>query len=369
MNDDLLPPIDTNQADPPPPAEETPKVEIPIKRNEYAENRMFLTFKKRSFSAPSVPEKKKLIKAILLGVVALILLICFGIKLNDIVKVKNTYKDNMEAKYGIDWEEDHPSRLFNSITQEEYEDYMETEYGSNWRKDYSSYVADMRTNLILYSIVVAIASLMLLISIKRAIGPIIAYKTALAKYNSDVAEQDRKIASLISQEEYDRRVKVAAEEIWANSFDFLGIDEDQVNQVNPICVYGQEIKADSIFKFDCIDGKTRGSDHSATVYRFSENQIFIYKKDFSMVNKDDYEEESHEYFFKDIVTMSIKHKSSTVIETVVDGSNTKKVPKAIASDSFQLITAGANKVSSTFISSDETRGTINGMKQYLREKK
>jgi len=144
----------------------------------------------------------------------------------------------------------------------------------------------------------------------------------------------------------------------------IGIDEDEVNLIEPILIHGpyfREIQTAFLYKRgkDNID---RSSNYKASVLYFSDDQIFLYSVAFSII-ADERKVDTIEYFYKDIVSV-----------TTSDETQKVKLPGSseitVRFNEFKLTTSGGTSMTNSIISLDnETEKAIHGMRQLIRQKK
>ena len=134
----------------------------------------------------------------------------------------------------------------------------------------------------------------------------------------------------------------------------LGIDEEQVNEISPVCFEGFDYKNAYVKK--TINGKWISSRYEVTWIFFSDSQVHVYSCGFDM-DKENKKESTSEYFYKDVNSFS------TISEEEV-GQNNITVP----TEKFGMYGAGIN-FECALTNCDNVVQSINGMRQKLREKK
>lgn len=149
----------------------------------------------------------------------------------------------------------------------------------------------------------------------------------------------------------------------------LGIDEDQVKEVDPICLEGPAYKT-STWRRRGGDQTNRYSAYQVTYIFCSSDQVYAYQYTINL-DSDEKKERSEEYFYKDITNFtSIDDteefefevtkggcKPSTEIQRIKVNTNTFKI--AVPGDAFEC----------SMISNSEIEGQIQALKAKLREKK
>ena len=149
----------------------------------------------------------------------------------------------------------------------------------------------------------------------------------------------------------------------------LGIDEDQVKEVDPICLEGPAYKT-STWRRRGGDQTNRYSAYQVTYIFCSSDQVYAYQYTINL-DSDEKKERAEEYFYKDITNFtSIDDteefefevtkggcRPSTEIQRIKVNTNTFKI--AVPGDAFEC----------SMISNSEIEGQIQALKAKLREKK
>ena len=147
----------------------------------------------------------------------------------------------------------------------------------------------------------------------------------------------------------------------------LGIDEDQVKEVDPICLEGPFYKESR--KRCGTDGLNRYSAYQITYIFCSSDQVYVYQYTVNL-DKDDKKERAEEYFYKDITNFTTVDESEKfqfeVSAGCMKGTKIKEIP--VNTNSLKIAVPGESFMCS-MISSDETEGQIQALKAKLREKK
>ena len=149
----------------------------------------------------------------------------------------------------------------------------------------------------------------------------------------------------------------------------LGIDEDQVKEVDPICLEGPVYK-NSTYRRRGADQVNRYSAYQVTYIFCSSDQVYAYQYTINL-DSDEKKERAEEYFYKDITNFtSIDDteefefevtkggcKPTTELQRLKVNTNTFKI--AVPGDAFEC----------SMISNSEIEGQIQALKAKLREKK
>lgn len=142
----------------------------------------------------------------------------------------------------------------------------------------------------------------------------------------------------------------------------LGLDDEMLNDCTaPFSIYGK--KYDSYYRWG-KDGVARTNHNEITWLFFSQDQVYIYTLNFKLTEKDKKTENTQEFFYSDIVSVST---GSTSVETnsnyAIDGSNT-----TVETEEFRLVVPG-DKISFAFTSNEVVSQSVQGMKTLIRQKK
>lgn len=172
-----------------------------------------------------------------------------------------------------------------------------------------------------------------------------------------------------SDEEYDAAVRAKVGDVKARALAKLGMDESELNMIEPIWFWGPSPKAPD-GKGSHIkkgkDGEYRTSSYNAVAVFFSENQVFIYQRIWSMVN-DNQKETVEEYFYKDVVSVSTASESTSFTEM----QGKKEVSTTVNFEEFRLRTTGGDAAQAGVDrkAAPEIERQIQGMKNLVRDKK
>ncbi|WP_438445113.1 hypothetical protein [Gorillibacterium sp. sgz5001074] len=148
-----------------------------------------------------------------------------------------------------------------------------------------------------------------------------------------------------------------------NGLSKIGIDEEQVQLIEPIIIdgpYFDNIAREYLWK-QGKDGLFRSSNYEVAVLFFSESQVYCYTYRFSLVDNER-NENTDEYFYKDVVAVSTSSDKITM-------KNTKGKDEFINLEHFMLTTVAGTSISCSVSDIGGIERSIQGMKQLLREKK
>ena len=150
----------------------------------------------------------------------------------------------------------------------------------------------------------------------------------------------------------------------------IGVDESQVDEVNPICFQGYEEDAGVLGRYG-NDGRLRTSQYSVTWVFFSNSQIFVFKIFMDLLTHKT-KVVTNEYFYKDITNFSSRFSSyeyevytpkkgclSSGYDTALKKIEIQKFAIIVPGDEFYCSVSGVANIDDI----------IQGLKQKLRDKK
>lgn len=160
---------------------------------------------------------------------------------------------------------------------------------------------------------------------------------------------------LLTDEEYDSAVSSNLTDMKSRALNKLGLDEDEVKEIDPIFFGGYAYKGASASKKG-KDDLWRTNKYEAVMLFFSQDEVHCYTYHFS-TTENKHTEETDVYFYKDIVSVSTASEHATI-----NGNN-------IDYESFKLTTAGGTSVSVSLRDVDNCQRSINAMRALLKTKK
>lgn len=166
---------------------------------------------------------------------------------------------------------------------------------------------------------------------------------------------------LLTDAEYEQLVNAKIEEmnIAELGLEKLGLDPDQVKEINPIVIRDKVINDNSLTVRNKQDNSIHSSTQHVTYLYFTDEQLFVYKIQFDMCCNMQYEWAS-EFFYKDICDIST-HTSRNVL-TLDD------FKFEYSTVTFNII-ASNSKIGFVLDGNNENIGSIQAMKHKIREKK
>jgi hypothetical protein len=171
----------------------------------------------------------------------------------------------------------------------------------------------------------------------------------------------------VSDETYDNMVKAKSNSLnaTANGMAKIGLDESQLQEIEPVHFEGYCFIPKKTFYKRGKDGKWRSSAYQVSWLFFSSTQVYLYQYTFNM-DEDGKKEATEEYFYRDITNFSTS--SDTVEMPFYDPKKKKNILKNVDSNRFTVVVPG-DKLYCSIDQNDSTERAIQGMKAKLREKK
>lgn len=158
----------------------------------------------------------------------------------------------------------------------------------------------------------------------------------------------------------------------------LGVDEDQVCEIPPVCFQGFTTLEDDVkgIKNDWIRLNSNG--HIVTPTKeltwlfFGNEQVFVYKVRIDTCDNSMKSERTQEYFYKDVTAFASSSDSvRTKVPNVKKGCGTETVEyvdRNVDKESFRIVVPG-EIFECPLSPEDDNESKISAMKQKLREKK
>lgn len=164
--------------------------------------------------------------------------------------------------------------------------------------------------------------------------------------------------------EIDRDAAEAVADVRRRALAKLGLDEDEVKLIDPVLIDGYYFKsiASGVQVKLGKDRVFRSSNYEGIVLFFSEHQLHAFKFQFSLTQAGEIREQTDEYFYKDVVSVSTQ--SETFKVTDVKGQS-----QTVNYEEFKLTTSGGTSITSSVRDEGAVSRTIQGARQLIREKK
>lgn len=144
------------------------------------------------------------------------------------------------------------------------------------------------------------------------------------------------------------------------AIDKLGVDESEVNEIDPVLIEGYLFNKNSLTKKNA-QNKWISSGYHATWLLFSATQVYIYRREF-YADENRNNVNTLEYFYRDVTAFRTGQESFEVQDRL-----TNRIEQ-VNTDTFQVVVPGDDMKVSVNDSSDFER-KVQAMKQLLREKK
>lgn len=145
----------------------------------------------------------------------------------------------------------------------------------------------------------------------------------------------------------------------------LGLDADEVTLLEPLIVSGPFFKTigSGVQIRMGKDQQFRASNYEGVVIFFSEHQLHSYKFQFSLTQQNERREQTDEYFYRDVVSVSTQSQTEPIRDM-------KGQSRTVNYEEFRLTTSGGTSVTSAMRTQDASTGrTLQGARQLIREKK
>ena len=163
------------------------------------------------------------------------------------------------------------------------------------------------------------------------------------------------VVSHMSDSQYDASVRPVSTVLRNRALEKLGIDADEVNEIEPIIFHGYEYSGkEGILVKQGKDEKWRSNLYKAVSLFFSANEVHCYTLNYYTTEPKE-TEETDVYFYKDIVSISTGSE-------MVEG-------RSFSREYFKLITAGGSSLVVSLSDTKNAQRSINGMRSLIKLKK
>lgn len=162
--------------------------------------------------------------------------------------------------------------------------------------------------------------------------------------------------------------QIAALNLKQKGLNKLGIDEDQVKEVDPICLIGPYYEKG--WRRRGSDNVNRYSIYQITYIFCSSEQVYVYQYAVNL-DSDEKKERAEEYFYKDITNFTTIDDTEELEFEITKGCMKKSETERIKvnTNKFKIAVPGDEPFICSMISNDEIEGQIQALKAKLREKK
>jgi hypothetical protein len=162
--------------------------------------------------------------------------------------------------------------------------------------------------------------------------------------------------------------KIKATDWKQKALDKIGLDETQVNEIDPVFFHYYVFDTKS-YVLRGKDRKWRSSKYQLSYILFSSAQIYVYQYTFNL-DSDEKNERTEEYFYKDITNFSSS--SNTIEKEALEKNSCGGAPvysrTQVETNEFAIVVPG-DKFLCAMEASDISERAIQAMKAKLREKK
>jgi hypothetical protein len=163
-----------------------------------------------------------------------------------------------------------------------------------------------------------------------------------------------------------------------NAINALGIDEDQVREIDPVCFQGFDFEeTGGVKEYVLVTSEGAFSSvYEVTWLFFGSDQMYVHRHLFDTTD-DTTVDQTEEYFYKDIISFTTENKSiqESVLELTEEGGCGNKevkrnyTSKMVKSAKFKIGLPGESFRCSYNEGDGSVSSKVNAMKQKLREKK
>lgn len=176
----------------------------------------------------------------------------------------------------------------------------------------------------------------------------------------------------ITDAEYEAKVmnRVKSMDFKKKALEKLGLDEDQVNEVEPIHFENWRFDEKRGYAKFGEDKVWRSSIYQITWIFCSSEQVYVYQYTMNM-DEDGKKEQTEEYFYRDITNFSSTsetvEKNDVLLDTNCKGE-AEYGRRTIDTNIFKIVVPG-DKLECSMVQNDYTESAIQGLKAKLRDKK
>ena len=161
--------------------------------------------------------------------------------------------------------------------------------------------------------------------------------------------------------QYDASMKEQQKALEQRALDKLGLDIDEVKEIDPIVIDGYNYNNFTLSKKG-KDGLWRTNMYNVMYLFFSQNEVHVYTCEFC-TTEEQKKDSTDVYFYQDIVSVSTESASAT-FKLYLNLKDEK-----VQYESFKLTTSGGTSLLVAIRDSDNAQRSISGMRQLLRAKK
>lgn len=170
----------------------------------------------------------------------------------------------------------------------------------------------------------------------------------------------------VTGEQIDALLVAEEQKALSQALNKLGLDRDELGSVEPLIVSGYkftDLPFGTMARQEKSTGKWRSPLGEVAVIIFSDDVLHSYKRIFSFVDPSFKGEETDEYFYKDVVSISTKSEVEKL-------AGVGKLAPTISYESLTLTTSGGTSVKCSIYKSDEkVERALGAARTLVKEKK
>ena len=226
---------------------------------------------------------------------------------------------------------------------------------------------------------IAIVGLILMVSVHVVVGliglavaaifivpPILKKSKAKAYYDQWMAEFNSRSSTWCGEFDKAAQKVIADQKLEERGMNYLGIDPDNLikddkNGTSSFSIRGNNYEGG----WRRTNGYYRTEYQEITWLYFGTDQLYIYRVKMSLIDPKNKKEESQEFFYKDIVSVSVAQES---IDVKGKGTDDDGKTKQVDNERFRIVVPG-DKLSFAYTPTDYSSTRINAMKSMIRDKK
>ncbi len=160
----------------------------------------------------------------------------------------------------------------------------------------------------------------------------------------------------LSGTEYDQKIEKKLHEARPDIREYLGIDESEVEEIEPITFEGYKYVGAKKLRKDPEDNLWRTDLYEKATIFFTANELHLYKVSYDCWN-DTIGENTDVYFYEDVVSVSTNNEVEKVANNTINYI------------SFKLVSRGGNSLSIALKADDNIQRSVNAMRALIKEKK
>lgn len=256
-----------------------------------------------------------------------------------------------------------------------YVKFFQTNYGLGFKPT----IPALNKKNIVIGALIAIVGLILMVSVHVVVGliglavaailivpPILKKSKAKAYYDQWMAEFSRRSSTWCGEFDKAALKVIDDQKLKERGMSYLDIDEkklieDENNKASSFAVRGSNFDGG----WRMTNGYYRTEYQEITWLYFGEEQLYIYRVKMSLIDPKNKKEESQEFFYKDIVSVSIAQES---VDVKGKGTDDDGKTKQVDAERLRIVVPG-DKLSFAYTPDESSSKHINAMKNRIREVK